>query len=105
MAPRKRCRSVRPQSTGCYGEKGIGQGPGTDYGVAAGAARTINNQGNEDLHPQKLCSDATFSMMIAASSTEHRREPSEWHYSHSRADSTLANRAVSDLPYPSPGRK
>jgi hypothetical protein len=40
-----------------------------------------------------------------ARSTEHLREPSEWHCSHSRADSTLASRAVFGLPYPSPGRK
>src|SRR4029079_7746288 len=43
--------------------------------------------------------------IIATGSTEHRRESSEWHCSHSRADSTLANRAVFGLPYPSPERK
>ena len=40
--------------------------------------------------------------VITARSTEHRREASEWHCFHSRADSTLANRAGFGWPYPLP---
>jgi len=42
---------------------------------------------------------------LPARFTGHRREPSEWHCSHSRADSTLASRVAFGLPYPSHGRQ
>ena len=43
--------------------------------------------------------------LIAVTSTERRHGFSEWHCFRSRDDSTLANRAVFGLPYPSLERK
>src|SRR6202041_1400454 len=66
---------------------------------------SLCHQGLSPVIHSGMSRTALFRQTIAARSTEHLREPSEWHCSHSRADSTPASRAVFGLPYPSPGRK